>query len=98
MNNLTRKHIEAVFRILQYLKRSPGKGLFFGRSAERSVEVFIDADWAGSLVDRRSTSGYCTFVWGNLVTWRSKKQPIVTRSSAQAEFSAMCQGFVKKYG
>lgn len=44
------------------------------------------------MTDRRSTSGYCTFVWGNLVTWRSKKQPVVSRSSAEAEFRALSQG------
>ncbi|PNX57870.1 putative copia-type protein, partial [Trifolium pratense] len=43
-----------------------------------------------SVTDRRSTSGYCTYVWGNLVTWRSKKQ-VVAKSSAEAEFRAMAQ-------
>lgn len=57
-----------------------------------SVESFTDADWAGDINDRRSTSGYCTFVWGNLVTWRSKKQSVVARSSAEAEFRAAAQG------
>ena len=52
-------------------------------------EAYIDADWAGSLSDRRSTIRYCTFVGGNLVIWRSKKQAVVTRSSAEAEFRAM---------
>ena len=41
------------------------------------------------MTDRRSTSGYCSFVLGNLVTWRSKKQSVVARSSAEAEFRAM---------
>lgn len=43
-------------------------------------------------VDRRSTSGYCSFVGGNLVTWRSKKQNVVARSSAEAEFRAVAHG------
>ncbi|KAL6195313.1 hypothetical protein ACLB2K_030933 [Fragaria x ananassa] len=46
----------------------------------------------GSITDRRSTSGYFTFVGGNLVTWRSKKQNVVTCSSAEAEYKGMAQG------
>lgn len=52
----------------------------------------MHTDHAGSVVNRRSTSGYCTFLGGNLVTWRSKKQNVVARSSAEAEFRAMAQG------
>ncbi|CAL5395906.1 unnamed protein product [Camellia sinensis] len=92
MNNPTEKHMTAVIRILRYLKRTPGKGLFFQRTTNRKIEIFSDADWAGSLTDRRSTSGYCSFVWGNAVTWRSKKQSVVARSSAEAEFRAMALG------
>jgi len=74
------------------LKSSPGKGLFFEKNERRGIEAYTDADWAGSTSDRRSTSGYCTFVWGNLVTWRSKKQNVVARSSAEAEYRSMAQG------
>nr|CAN75711.1 hypothetical protein VITISV_026859 [Vitis vinifera] len=74
------------------LKMTPGKGLFFQRTTNKEIEIFSDADWAGSVTDRRSTSGYCSFVWGNLVTWQSKKQSVVARSSAEAEFRAMAQG------
>ena len=77
---------------MSYLKSNPGKGFFFKKNSERNVAVFTDADWAGSVTDRKSTSGYCTYVWGNLVTWRSKKQGVVARSSAEAEFRAMAQG------
>lgn len=44
------------------------------------------------MTDRRSTSGWCSFVGGNLVTWRSKKQSVVARSSAEAEYRAVAQG------
>ncbi|KAI5336519.1 hypothetical protein L3X38_015787 [Prunus dulcis] len=55
------------------------------------VEGYTDADWAGSVTDKRSTSGYFTFVGGNLVTWRSKKQKVVYRSSAEDEYRGMTQ-------
>nr|CAN78733.1 hypothetical protein VITISV_020436 [Vitis vinifera] len=92
MHSPTKEHMEAVYRILRYLKMTPGKGLFFRKTENRDTEVYLDADWAGNIIDRRSTSGYCSFVWGNLVTWRSKKQSVVTRSSAEAEYKALAQG------
>ena len=84
-------HMNAVLRILRYLKSAPGKGILLSPHDGLKVEAYTDADWAGS-PDRKSISGYCTFLGGNLVTWRSKKQNVVARSSAEAEFRAMAQG------
>ena len=84
--------MKVVRRILCYLKSSSGKGVLFARHDHLKIEAYTDADWAGSIIDRRSTSGYCLFVGGNLVTWRSKKQSVVARSSAEAEFRAMAHG------
>lgn len=92
MHSPYEEHLEAVYRILRYLKSNPGKGLYFKKTNDRDVSIFTDADWAGSVIDRKSTTGYCAYVWGNLVTWRSKKQGVVARSSAEAEFRAMAQG------
>lgn len=73
MHAPSKKHMEAVYRILRYLKSSPGKGLFFGKNKDHQVCGYSDADWAGDRSNEKSTSGYFTFVMGNLVTWRSKK-------------------------
>ncbi|RVW86391.1 putative mitochondrial protein [Vitis vinifera] len=76
-----------VMRILRYLKNAHGKGILFTKNVNhQSIEVYTDVDWAGAMDDRRSTSGYFTFVGGVLVTWKSKKQNVVARSSAEAEF------------
>nr|KYP52900.1 Retrovirus-related Pol polyprotein from transposon TNT 1-94 [Cajanus cajan] len=85
-------HLQAALRIVQYLKGTPGRGILFKRNRNVNLEAYTDADYAGSIVDRRSTTGYCTFLGGNLVTWKSKKQSVVARSSAEAEFRAMAQG------
>lgn len=74
MHDPRSSHMDAVTRILRYLKGCPGKGLLYSPQGSLQVECYTDADWAGSLDDRRSTSGYCTFVGGNLVSWRSKKK------------------------
>ena len=50
---------------------------------------YTDTDWAGSPTDRQSTSGYCIFVGGNLVTWKNKEQTVVAMSSAEDKYRAM---------
>ena len=92
MHQPSKDHMEAVIRILQYLKSFPGKGLMFSKNNHLKVNGYTNADWAGNTTDRRSTSGYFMFVGGNLVTWRSKKQKVVALSSAKAEFRGMAKG------
>lgn len=92
MKNPTRKHLKVVHRILQYPKKNPGEGLYFKKTKNRDVEVFTDLDWARFIIDWRSTTRYCSYVLRNLVTWRSKKQAVVARSSVEAKFRAMSHG------
>ena len=64
----------------------------FIRNKNISLKAYTDADYASSIVDRKSTSSYCALLSGNLVTWKSKKQSVVIRSIVEAEFWAMAQG------
>ncbi|KAK8921120.1 hypothetical protein KSP39_PZI020446 [Platanthera zijinensis] len=90
MHSPRSSHLQAVERILRYLKKAPGQGLVYKVSSSTPTLVaYSDADYAGSLDDRRSTSGFCTYFGGHLITWRSKKQAVVARSSAEAEYRAM---------
>ncbi|RVW18821.1 Retrovirus-related Pol polyprotein from transposon RE1 [Vitis vinifera] len=92
MYNPGEQHMNAVMRILRYLKNAPGKGILFAKNVDhQSIEVYT-ADWVGAMDERWSTSGYFTFVGSNLVTWKSKKQNVVAHSSAEAEFSGMTLG------
>ena len=82
-------HWEAVIQIVMYLKAHPNRGLLYKANGHLWVEAYTDADWAGSPSDRKSTTRYCNFLGGNLITWRSKKQTVVARSSAKAEYKVM---------
>lgn len=85
-------HMKAAYWVLRYLKGCLGKSLLYKRHGHQRVEVYTNADWVRSLTDRRFTFGYCSFVGDNLVTWRSKKQSVVARSSAVTEFTSMAHG------
>lgn len=89
LNSPCDSHWEAVVRILRYIKGSPGRGLVYTDRGHSDIIAYTDADWAGSPADRRSTSGFCILFGGNLVSWKSKKQNVVARSSAEAEYRAM---------
>ena len=82
-------HWNALIRILRYVKKAPGQGLLYEDKGSIQVSGYCDADWAGSPIDRRSTTGYCVFLGGNIISWKSKKQNVVARSTAEAEYRAM---------
>ncbi|MCH79675.1 retrovirus-related Pol polyprotein from transposon TNT 1-94, partial [Trifolium medium] len=85
-------HWQAVKRILGYLLHTSHHGLLLQPSAtvsKFSIRAYSDSDWASDMDDRRSTSGSCIFFGPNLVSWSAKKQSLVARSSAEAEYRAL---------
>jgi hypothetical protein len=84
-------HLIALKRILRYLRGSLDYGLL-RPSPTSELVVYTDADWAGCPDTRRSTSGYVVFLGANLVSWAAKRQPVVSRSSAEAEYRAVANG------
>ncbi|XP_071686825.1 uncharacterized protein [Rutidosis leptorrhynchoides] len=88
-------HTEAVMRIIRYLKKTVGNGVVFKKNGHLEAQVYTDASWAGEKGDRRSTSGFFTIVGGNLVAWKSKKQKVVSLSSAESEFRGIAKGVVE---
>ena len=72
MHDPREPHLQAPYKVLYYLKGNLGKGILFKKNDTLALEAYTNADYAGSIVDQRSITGYCTFLEGNLVTWRSK--------------------------
>lgn len=77
-------HFQAVKKILWYLKGTLHFGLHY-TSGPFTLQAYSDADWAGDLSDRKSTTGYVIYYGHNPILWSVKKQPTVARSSTETE-------------
>ncbi|XP_048490881.1 uncharacterized mitochondrial protein AtMg00810-like [Beta vulgaris subsp. vulgaris] len=86
MHAPTNEHMSALKRIIRYLQGTFSFDLHLYKSNITRLISYTDADWGGSPDTRRSTSGYCIFLGDNLLSWSSKRQPTLSRSSAEAEY------------
>jgi hypothetical protein len=82
-------HLALIKRILRYVRGTTSLGLHLWASSSTALTAYTDADWAGCPDTQRSTSGYCVFFGESLVFWSSKRQPTMSRSSAEAEYRAV---------
>ncbi|XP_047945226.1 secreted RxLR effector protein 161-like [Salvia hispanica] len=98
MHQPQEEHMHTALRIVRYVKGITNNGVFLKKGEHLEVDGYTDADWASNPIDRLSTGGYFTFVGGNLVTWRSKKQKVVALSSAEQNSEASRVGSWRSCG
>lgn len=89
MHAPTTAHMVALKRILRYLRGTLSHGLVFRRSDRLSLVGYADANWGLDFEDRRSTTGYCVYFGHTPISWCSKKQTVVARSTAEAEYRSL---------
>ena len=82
-------HWSSVKRILRYIQATAGVSLKIQRTRSTLISAFSDADWAGSIDDRRSTGGFAVYYGENIISWSARKQATISRSSTEAEYKSM---------
>ncbi|CAM8929570.1 unnamed protein product [Rhodiola kirilowii] len=89
MQHPTIDHLQAAHRVLRYIKAAPTQGIFYSAQSQLTLTAYCDADWGACPLTRKSLSGYCVLLGSSLVSWKTKKQTRVARSTAESEYRSM---------
>ena len=81
--------LQAAHKVLRYIKTNHGQGLMYSSENEICLNAFAYVDWAACKDTRRSVTGFCVYLGNSLVSWMSKKQSVVSRSSTKAEYRSL---------
>ncbi|GJV27335.1 ribonuclease H-like domain-containing protein [Tanacetum coccineum] len=97
MHDHREPHFSALKRVLRYVRGTLDYGLQLFSFFTTDLVAYSNADWAGCPTTRRSTLGYCVFLGNNLVSWSSKRQPTLSRSSAEVEYRGVANAVAEAY-
>ncbi|XP_057535495.1 uncharacterized mitochondrial protein AtMg00810-like [Amaranthus tricolor] len=84
-------HFAAALHVLKYLKVSLNTGLFYNSNIDFQLQAYSDADWGTCAYSGKSLTGYCVFLGQSLISWKTKKQKVTSKSSTEAEYRSMSQ-------
>ena len=84
-------HFAAALHVMKYLKGSLNTGLFYSSNIEFQLQAYSDADWGTCAYSGKSLTGYCVFLGSSLISWKTKKQKVTSKSSTEAEYRSMSQ-------
>lgn len=83
------EHWNAALRVVRYLKGNLGEGILLQADCDLQINAWCDSDWAGCPLTRHSLTGWIVFLGNSPISWKTKKQQVVPRSSAEAECRSM---------